>query len=59
MYPRKKWLDLGTSFLNYPQESQQCKKMGAWRRFALSALRASNVLPLAALFHSDNSVEME
>jgi len=43
---------------NYPQESQQCKKNGAWMRFALFDC-FYNVLPLAAMFHSDNLVEMQ
>jgi len=43
---------------NYLQESQQCKNGGLEEVCALS-VSASNVLPLAALFHSENLVEME
>jgi len=42
----------------YPQESQQCKK---WELEGVCTLwvHGTNVIPLAALFHSDNLVEME
>jgi len=55
MYPGRS--NFGTNCHNYRQESQQCNKMGLG--LGLHCLNASNVLPLAALFHSDNLVEME
>jgi len=54
VYPKKKWLDFGTNCPNYPQKSQQCKQWGLGG--GLHSLSASNVLPLAALFHLDNLV---
>jgi len=58
VYPRKKWSDFGTNYHNYRQESQHCKtKWGLGG--GLHSLSASDVLLLAALFHSDNLVKME
>jgi len=56
--PGKKWLDFGTNYHNYRQESQQCKKKWGIGG-GLHCLNASNVPPLGAMFHSDNLVETE
>jgi len=55
VYPRKKWLDFGFSCPNYPQESQQCKMCGFGG--GSRSLIASDILPLAALFHLDNLIK--